>query len=174
MCKTIIRPVVTYASETRVLTKENERGLNTWERKVTRKIYVPINEGGQWRVRTNAELFGEQDLVAFVKKGRLMAGTYGKDGRQQSYSGRKITERVGNVTVGGEKDGKSKRGALLSTVCLSTYSITENVYYSQLSSVAILLQSETVSHRVIQGNDCVFSPSVLSSFGLPLSTSNGQ
>jgi hypothetical protein len=56
----------------------------------------------------------------------------------------------------------------LPTVCLSMYSITENIYYSQLSSVAILLQPEPVSHRTIQANVCVFSPSVLSSFGLPL------
>jgi hypothetical protein len=47
-------------------------------------------------------------------------------------------------------------------------SITENIYYSQMSFVAILLQPEPVSHRIIQGKDCVFSPSVLSSFGLPL------
>jgi hypothetical protein len=47
--------------------------------------------------------------------------------------------------------------------------ITENIYYSQLSSVAILLQPEPVSRRlVMQGNDCVFSHSVLSSFGFPL------
>jgi hypothetical protein len=58
--------------------------------------------------------------------------------------------------------------ARLSTVCLSMYSITENIYYSQLSSVTILLQPEPVSHGIIQGNDCVCSPSVLSSFGLPL------
>jgi hypothetical protein len=56
----------------------------------------------------------------------------------------------------------------LSTVCLSMYSITENIYYSQLSSVAILLQPEPVSHRITQRNDCVFSPPLLSSFGLPL------
>jgi hypothetical protein len=36
----------------------------------------------------------------------------------------------------------SKRGGQLSTVWLSMYSITENIYYSQLSSVAILLQPE--------------------------------
>jgi hypothetical protein len=58
--------------------------------------------------------------------------------------------------------------ALWPTDCLSMYSITENIYYPQLSSVAILLQPEPVSHRIIQGNDCVFSPSVVSSFGLPL------
>jgi hypothetical protein len=38
----------------------------------------------------------------------------------------------------------SKRGARWPTVCLSMYSITENIYYPQLSSVAILLQSEPV------------------------------
>jgi hypothetical protein len=42
----------------------------------------------------------------------------------------------------GKKDGKSNGGARLSTVCLSMYSITENIYCSQLSSVAILLQPE--------------------------------
>jgi hypothetical protein len=60
------------------------------------------------------------------------------------------------------------RGERNCQVCLSLYSITENIYYSQLSSVAIILQPEPVSHRIIQGNDCVSSPSVLSSFGLPL------
>jgi hypothetical protein len=34
---------------------------------------------------------------------------------------------------------------------LSMYSITENICYSQLSSVAILLQPEPVSHRIVQG-----------------------
>jgi hypothetical protein len=56
----------------------------------------------------------------------------------------------------------------LSTVCLSMYNITENIYYSQLSSVAILLQPEPVSHRIIQGKDCVLSPYALSPCGLPL------
>jgi hypothetical protein len=51
---------------------------------------------------------------------------------------------------------------------LSMYSITENIYYSQLSSVAILLQPETVTHRIVQGKDCVLSPHVLPPCGLPL------
>jgi hypothetical protein len=58
------------------------------------------------------------------------------------YSGHKITESLGNVTVRWEKDGKSKGEGRLTTVCMSMYNITENVYYSQLSSVAILLQPE--------------------------------
>jgi hypothetical protein len=60
----------------------------------------------------------------------------------QIYSGRKITESLGNVTVRGEKDGKGKGKARRRRVCLSMYSITENIYFSQLSSVAILLQPE--------------------------------
>jgi hypothetical protein len=48
------------------------------------------------------------------------------------------------------------------------YSITENIYYSQLSPVALLLQLETVSRRIIQGKDRVLSPYVLSSCGLSL------
>jgi hypothetical protein len=81
-------------------------------------------------------------------------------------SGRK-TESLGYITVRGKKEGKSKGGARWPTVCLSMYSITENIYYSQLS-VAILLQPEPISYRIIQGKDCVLSPYVLSYWGLPL------
>jgi hypothetical protein len=58
-------------------------------------------------------------------------------------------------------------GARLSTVCLSMYSITENIYYLQLSSVAILLQPEPVftSYSTREG---LGSPHVLSPCGLPL------
>jgi hypothetical protein len=74
------------------------------------------------------------------------------------YSGHKITESLGNVTVRGEKFEKCKRGSRLSTVCLSMYSITENIYCSQVSSVVILLQPEPVSHRITKGNYSVYSP----------------
>jgi hypothetical protein len=84
-------------------------------------------------------------------------------------SGRKITESLGNVTIRGEKYGNGKGEARWSTVCLSMYSITENIYYSQLSSVAILLQPETncfTSYNTRKGL-CSLS-FVLSSCGLPL------
>jgi hypothetical protein len=65
----------------------------------------------------------------------------------------------------------------MSTVSLSMYSITENIYYSQLSSVEILLQPEPVSHRIIQANDCFLSLCAIV-FRSPttshVSTSNGQ
>jgi hypothetical protein len=72
--KIIIRPVMTYVGQAWVLTKENERALSTWKKKIMRKIYDQISEGGQWRTRTNEELqalHGEQDLVTLIKKGRL-------------------------------------------------------------------------------------------------------
>jgi hypothetical protein len=54
-------------------------------------------------------------------------------------------------------------------VCLSMYSRTENIYYSQLSSVAILLQTEpTCFTSYNTRKDWVLSPNVLSSCGLPL------
>jgi hypothetical protein len=41
--KTMIRPVVTYASETWTLTAKDENNLCIFERQVLRKIYGPVN-----------------------------------------------------------------------------------------------------------------------------------
>jgi hypothetical protein len=79
------------------------------------------------------------------------------------YSGRKITESLGNVTVRGGKRWKSKGGARLSTVCLKTFTTHSCPPLRFFCSLNL-----NVSHCIIQGNDYVFSPSVLSSFGLPL------
>jgi hypothetical protein len=74
------------------------------------------------------------------------------------YSGRKITASLGNVIVRGEKRWKEQGGARWPTVCLSVYSITENIYYSQLSSVTLLLQPERkFSHLILQEKDWVLS-----------------
>jgi hypothetical protein len=94
--------------------------------------------------------------------------TSGNSSLAAEYSGRKITERLGNVTVRGGKYGKSKGGAQCPTVCLSMYSITENIYYSQLSSVAILLQPEPKCFTSYNTRKGLRSLSVLSSCGLPL------
>ena len=53
---TMIRPVVTYASETWALTKELERRLLVFERSILRRILGPVidAETGLWRIRHNA------------------------------------------------------------------------------------------------------------------------
>jgi hypothetical protein len=52
------------------------------------------------------------------------------------YVGHKITALLETSQWEGKKDGKCKGGARRRRVCLSMYSITENIYCSQLSSVA--------------------------------------
>ena len=72
--KVLIRPVVTYASETWVLTKEDENALSRFERKILRSIFGAINDRGQWRRRYNSELYElykEPDLVKYIKINRL-------------------------------------------------------------------------------------------------------
>jgi len=53
--KMLIRPVVTYGSETSTLTKADENFLRIFERKILRKIYGPIQEGvlGELEVMKN-------------------------------------------------------------------------------------------------------------------------
>jgi hypothetical protein len=72
--KTLVKPVLTYASETWTLTLRNERALNIFERKILRRIYGPIRDGTNWRRRYNAELYGlyeDCSAVQSIKIGRL-------------------------------------------------------------------------------------------------------
>jgi len=45
--KTLVRPLLTYASETWTATKNDERRLSIFIRKILHRIYGPIYEGGQ-------------------------------------------------------------------------------------------------------------------------------
>jgi hypothetical protein len=101
------------------------------------------------------------------------------DGPRLAYSGRKVTASFGNVTVTqGKKDGKGKGGGRWPTVCLSMYGITENIYYSQPSSVALLLQPEPVlisfSTRKGLGSLSSCDIALRSSPPSHMSTCNGQ
>jgi hypothetical protein len=48
--KTSIRTVFTYRSETWTLSKNSENALSTFERKILRRIYSPVQDNGQWRI----------------------------------------------------------------------------------------------------------------------------
>jgi hypothetical protein len=51
--KKFIKPILVYGSATWTLTLTMEQMLNIFERKVLRRIYGPIQEGGRWRPRWN-------------------------------------------------------------------------------------------------------------------------
>lgn len=74
--KTVIRPTVMYASETWTLTKESERKLRVFERRVLRRIFGPLRSPAtqQHRIRTNQEileLYKDPDIVQEIKARRL-------------------------------------------------------------------------------------------------------
>ena len=72
--KTLIRPVLLYGSDTLALTTKDALQINTWERKVLKRIFGPVNESGVWRTRTNKELsdlWQETDLTALIKIQRI-------------------------------------------------------------------------------------------------------
>jgi hypothetical protein len=72
--KTLICKVLTYGSETWTLSKNSENALSTFERKLLRRIYGPVQDNGQWRIRYNKELYelcGEPDLVTCITLKRL-------------------------------------------------------------------------------------------------------
>ena len=72
--KTLIRPVITYGSETWTLTKSDENSLRISEREILRKIYGPIQEGDIWRFRDNEEMnrsINGKDVVKFIKAQRI-------------------------------------------------------------------------------------------------------
>jgi hypothetical protein len=53
---TLIRPTVTYASETWVLQENMVNKSMIFERKITRKIFGPTRtDDGYWRIKTNQE-----------------------------------------------------------------------------------------------------------------------
>ena len=70
----LIRPIVAYGSEVWTMTVVDEKSLRIFERNILRKIYGPVREGENWRIRSNAELqhlIHERDLVKFIKSQRI-------------------------------------------------------------------------------------------------------
>ena len=72
--KTMIRPVVTYWSETWTVTAKDENNLRIFERQILRKIFGPVNIDSVWRIRNNTEideLIEGTDIVRFIKAQRI-------------------------------------------------------------------------------------------------------
>jgi hypothetical protein len=69
---TLIRPIVTYASETLVLKENVIKKLMIFERKIMRKIFGPTrSDDGYWRIKINQEIndiLKGQNIIGFIKK----------------------------------------------------------------------------------------------------------
>jgi hypothetical protein len=67
--RTLIRTIVTYASETWVLKENSIQKLIMFERKILRKIFRPTKElNGLWKINTNEEL---DDLIKRKKYNKI-------------------------------------------------------------------------------------------------------
>ncbi|GBM84301.1 hypothetical protein AVEN_1906-1 [Araneus ventricosus] len=72
--KTLLLPVLLYASETWTLNVDVQRALETFERKVLRTIFGPVQEQGCWRTRYNFELYRrykEPQVAQIIQSYRL-------------------------------------------------------------------------------------------------------
>jgi hypothetical protein len=71
---TLIRSVVTYEAETWAATENELQKLLIFERKILRKIYGPVKDQENWRIRTDSELdtlTGGVNIVHYIKAQRL-------------------------------------------------------------------------------------------------------
>ena len=75
LCNTLIRPRVTYASETWVHKENMINTLMIFEGNIMRKILgTARSDGGYWRIKTNQEIndiLRGQNIIGFIKKQRL-------------------------------------------------------------------------------------------------------
>jgi hypothetical protein len=74
LCRTVIRLIVTYASETWVLKEAIIQKLLVFERKILRRIFGPTKENQIWRVKTSEELdnlIKHKNIINYIKAQRL-------------------------------------------------------------------------------------------------------
>lgn len=99
--KTLIRPVLMYGSECWTISKGDERALESFERKVLRRIFGPVCDNGEWRIRYNQELYDlyeDPNISKEIKTGRLRWA-----GHIQRMSEGDIPKRIMDGAPGGRR-----------------------------------------------------------------------
>ena len=102
--KTLIRPVVAYGSETWNITNRDAERLRILERKIIRKIMGPVQEEGEWRIRSNREIeeyLEDGDIVRFVKASRI---------RWAGHVERMTENRIPKLIFRSRMDGRRLQG----------------------------------------------------------------
>ncbi|PNF32229.1 hypothetical protein B7P43_G17837 [Cryptotermes secundus] len=99
--KTVIRPVLSYGCEGWMLNKKEESVINSFKRKILRRIYGPIKENGVWRIRYNKELYKlykEPEISVMIKLKRLQWA-----GHVQRMDKEHIPRKILYSTIGGRR-----------------------------------------------------------------------
>ncbi|KAJ4450459.1 hypothetical protein ANN_01884 [Periplaneta americana] len=102
--KTLIRPIITYGTETWVLNKNTCKQLAVFERKILRRIFGAIETVDGWRARYNNEiyeLYKESDLEVHIRCQRL---------RWLGHVTRMETTRKVKIVFNNNPDGTRLRG----------------------------------------------------------------
>jgi len=74
LCRTVIRPIETYASETWLLKETIIQKLLVFEKKILRRVFGPTKENQIWRVKPNEKLdklIKHKNIINYVKAQRL-------------------------------------------------------------------------------------------------------
>jgi hypothetical protein len=72
--RTVIRPIVNYASETWVMKETVHQKLLVFERKILKRILGPTKKNQIWRVKTDEELdtpIKHKNIIKYIKAQRL-------------------------------------------------------------------------------------------------------
>ena len=103
----VIRPVVTYACETKILKETITNRIMVFERKVWRKIFGPNYQNGFWRIKTNQELdklIKRKNIINFARAHKArMVWSYRKNARNKNGQSNTLLE-----THFKEADGRTK------------------------------------------------------------------
>ena len=86
---TIIDKMLTYASETWILTKRDRKQTNIFERKVYRRILDPVhdNESENWRIFTTEEFYAtvkKPTITETIRLNRSLVWACTENGRKQN------------------------------------------------------------------------------------------
>jgi hypothetical protein len=70
--------------ESWTMKKEDENILRTFERKIIRRIYGPVRQGREWRIRNNEEI---DNIIRKKRYSYVCEGKKGKLGRSRRKNG---------------------------------------------------------------------------------------
>jgi hypothetical protein len=93
-----------YGSETWVMPKKIENIINSYERKILRRILGPINDNGTWRIRYSKEiytLYGDPELSTVIQLRRL---------QWAGHVQRMVSQSIPRMVMAGQMFGKRPVG----------------------------------------------------------------